>query len=235
MKYSILFLLFFIWASPCLLAGLPRAGYPNYSNQGQQTAPGPYIIKNLDNIPDDGKTASEIMIEISKWIENSIMKSSFNSNINLDDKEKGAKTAEEMIAKKEHAEGCTDFGIMFVSLARAKGFPTIFVDTYSSEILGALNKKIIPSIIKGHVFANIFFDGAWHVYDPVGKSFFEPAYTGRCKENPNLLGPEGCYFLDEGGGYYFITGKGLDLWDLGFDNRYEANKSLFQSYGLSLD
>lgn len=199
-----------------------------YLQSGPMTKPGKYVDLNLGNIKTEGKETKEALQEISKWIDTAII----CDDCSLTDEEKGSKTAEIMVEKKEPAQGCTDFGTIFVTLARAKGFPTIFVDTYQLDYLNKLKSGAVPKDTNGHVFANVYFDGKWNIYDPVAKKFMDPIYNDNdCKEDSNMIGPEGCYLNGKGGNYkHVVTNKGLDLKDIGFDNRQEANLDIINQF-----
>jgi hypothetical protein len=191
-----------------------------YLNSGEQTMPGEYITRNSHNINTHSDNHYENIISISNWIDDNII---CNSCI-LNDKNKGSKTAESMVAPQgKLAKGCTDFGTVFVTFARAKGYPTIFVDTYNISYLNELNLGNCNLPISGHVFTNIYLDGEWKVYDPVAKRFMDPLYSDRCAT--------GCYFNGENDNeLYLVINKGLDLWDISFRNRYEANEDIKDRY-----
>jgi predicted RNase H-like HicB family nuclease len=210
---------------------------------GEQTQAGNYIINNINNIQTQGKTHEEALKSISKWIQNYIM-----DDVDLTNSEKGAYTANEYVSNQFDAEGCTDFGVIFAAFARAKGFPTILVETYQLAYLQELEQGNKPFDIFGHFFVNVYFNGEWHVYNPndydgiggIG-TFLTPIYNPNCHEDESLPGPEGCYnsIIDKEQSWehntFVVTNKGLDFWDM-----YEkgscvddANTELLDIYGLN--
>jgi len=211
---------------------------------GQQTQANKFINQNLVNFPTQGKTNEEVLKSISKWIHNNIM-----DNVNLSSTEKGAYTAEDYVSNQIDAQGCTDFGVIFAAFARAKGFPTILVETYSLAYLHELEQGNKPNYIPGHFFANVYFGGEWHVYNPnnndgVGGTgtFLTPIYNEDCFEDDSLSGPEGCYEfvnsynenLELDYQKYVVTNKGLDFWDMHGEGSciVDANTALLGVYGL---
>ncbi|UCD04387.1 MAG: transglutaminase domain-containing protein [Candidatus Woesearchaeota archaeon] len=95
--------------------------------------------------------------------------------------------------------GCTDKGLAFVTLTRALGIPTRFVDTFYEPWLMNLPKSE-DGKIHGHVFADVFIDGEWKTYEPI-KGFT----------------PKNKYFLRDRGKYVEI-GKGLDFSEIFIKN-----------------
>ncbi|MBT5338053.1 transglutaminase family protein [Candidatus Falkowbacteria bacterium] len=171
--------------------------------------------------------------------------------------DKGVKTAENMISNSDYMQGCTDFGIGFVALARELGYPAIYVDTIELDLYNQLENGCSAVPANGHVFANVYFDGAWHVFNPTDGTLIEPDYglitycpdhnqgvsgcfSYTCVENPSIIGLEGCYHYnrpDIGEVKTVVITKGavrkaLSLWDMNLDNRDHANIKLHQSYGL---
>jgi hypothetical protein len=192
-----------------------------YLNDGMQTVPGHFVNQNLGNINTNFNNHYGNIVSISNWI---------HSNIICHECDRrstslvGSNTAEELLSSINSVPiSCTDFGIVFVTLARAKGYPTKFVDTYGLDYLKKLDLGNCNINVTGHIYTNIYLDGEWHVYDPVAMRFFEPVFSDNCID--------GCYWGGDGGKeLYVVTNKGLDLWDLGFNNRHEANENIREQY-----
>jgi len=193
-----------------------------YLNQGEQTIPGSRILGNLNYINTDSGNHFQNVNNISKWIYDYIV---CHDCSKLSTDLIGSKTAEELVSRKNSLNGgCTDIGIVFTSIARAKGYPTIFVDTYALSYLNQLDLGGNCNInVSGHVFVNIYLDGEWKIYDPVARRFSEPIYSDVCME--------GCYLNGEGGiEPYVVTNRGLDYWEFGFSNLRQANKEIKDQY-----
>ena len=74
------------------------------------------------------------------------------------------RTAGEII-KEGYVTGCTDRGLVFVTLARIKGFPAAYVETIEENSLRKVIKKPTGPI-EGHVFVEVYKDGVWIPYNP---------------------------------------------------------------------
>lgn len=207
------------------------ASIKEYLNNGPQTQPGTWFSRNYQNnfgdYPNQG-TSEEKLHYLAHWIDEHIINSDYNHGISLTEIEKGSHTADELLGKKAHASGCTDTGLMFVALARAKGFPTVYVDTYKLDYLNSLlHSAVRPNLIEGHVFVNVYYNQAWHIFDPVAQSLATNTYNpeNACREDSRVIGDEGCYVRD-GAFSYVVVKKGKDLWDMGFQNRGEVNSAI---------
>ena len=75
--------------------------------------------------------------------------------------------------------GCTDCGLVFVTLARIKGFPTAYVETIEENSLRKIIKEQTGPI-EGHVFA-MCYDKRRHVWIP-----YNPGY-GQTKKDGKLF------------------------------------------------
>ena len=98
-----------------------------------------------------------------------------------------ARTADQII-KDGFATGCTDFALVFISVARAKSIPTKYVEVISKDYFSDDLDKV-----RGHVFAECYIDAEWWGIDPMG---------GNLKSNTKYPN-------------YVVYGRGLDSWDLG--------------------
>lgn len=100
------------------------------------------------------------------------------------------------------AMGCSDYGMVFSALSRACGIPTRYLETFLRQ--GLKNKK--ETMMRGHIFAEVFVGGRWILVDPTKKSVYG---------NPDILTRD-----------YIIYSIGLDCSDWGFD----TFKKLSQAY-----
>lgn len=97
--------------------------------------------------------------------------------------------------------GCTDWAMLFATLARQIGIPTTLLQTAEYNWLRKLqnNEKQLTRI--GHSFCECFYDGKWVLVDPTLKKF-EPKYN--CDK---LILPYEIY----NGNIYIPYFRGLDL------------------------
>ena len=101
------------------------------------------------------------------------------------------RTASEII-KDGYGSGCTDFALVFIVLARAKGIPTKYVEVISKDYFKTNDTKEI----KGHVFAECYLNGEWVGVNPM---------SGDIKISTEYPG-------------YVVYARGLDSWDLGIND-----------------
>lgn len=90
-----------------------------------------------------------------------------NVKTSQDEKEKVKfqRTAQE-IWDSGFASGCTDWAIIFATLARQIGIPTTFLHTAELNWMKNLQNKAKQSIHIGHSFCECFYDGRWVLVDP---------------------------------------------------------------------
>ena len=116
------------------------------------------------------------------------------------------RTADQIITDKL-STGCTDTALVFISITRAKGIPTKYVEVFSKKWL-----EKGGDILAGHVYAECFINDKWMQIDP-----------HLCRIHP---------LIDYHN--YEIYEKGLDSWDLGIDSFEEMKKSLEKEADLDL-
>ena len=68
----------------------------------------------------------------------------------------------QQIIDDNYSSGCTDTALVFITLCRAKGIPTKYVETLKKRWLEDPNAKKI----EGHVFAECYIRGKWYQIDP---------------------------------------------------------------------
>ena len=81
------------------------------------------------------------------------------------DKVKFQRTAKE-IWNSGFSSGCTDWAIVFSTLARQIGIPTTFLHTAELNWIKNLQNKGTQPIHIGHSFCECFYDGKWILVDP---------------------------------------------------------------------
>jgi transglutaminase-like putative cysteine protease len=116
------------------------------------------------------------------------------------------RTAIEII-NEGYGSGCTDFALVFIAIARAKGIPTKYVEVISKDYFSDsdLNR------VRGHVFAECYLNDSWYGVDPM---------AGLLKFNCKYPG-------------YVIYARGLDSWDLeifDMDSMREKFKDFAEKY-----
>ncbi len=110
----------------------------------------------------DGRMSSHG--KISLFLEKKLF---MNKPVNMEEFRR--RTASEIIQSGK-SNGCSDYGIVFVALAREAGIPTRYVETFEEQ-----NLLTLPIKIDGHVFAEIFLCDSWKIYEP--KEGFKLGYT----------------------------------------------------------
>jgi hypothetical protein len=77
-------------------------------------------------------------------------------------KEKWCKRTASEVIQDGYCLDCTDISIIFIALARAMGFPTIYVETVEKDWWDMPN-----GYMSGHVFADVKVNGEWKIYEPL--------------------------------------------------------------------
>ena len=63
--------------------------------------------------------------------------------------------------------GCTDYALVFASIARKYGIPTTFLATAEAECAQSLKNGENVGLHRGHSFCECFVDGKWVLVDPI--------------------------------------------------------------------
>lgn len=93
--------------------------------------------------------------QILSWIKENIkLKKLSKENKNLIFRKRSASE----IIQSKFATGCTDFTIVFITLARASGIPAKYIE--------CINKEQSKKKILGHTFAEVFIDNKSFFIDP---------------------------------------------------------------------
>ena len=126
------------------------------------------------------------IIQLLKWLNKNIK---YPQPENIEKNDIFRRRTATKIIEDGYATGCTDFAIVFIAIARAKGIPTRYVETISKDYFEDtdLNR------VRGHVFAECFINNEWYGVDPI---------AGVVKLNTKYPG-------------YVVYAKSLDSWDLG--------------------
>lgn len=107
--------------------------------------------------------------------------------------------------------GCHDWGLVYASLARELGYPTVIVDTLELDWARQFQSGRKGSYV-GHVFVEVFVDGQWILVDSTNNWYVDFEYD---PSNPVIP-------LGESGGFYVMR-KGLDTWDYGIKDAKSLN------------
>ena len=97
-----------------------------------------------------------------KWIKVNI---SYNKSPDFKSKIFRKRTASQII-EDEFSTGCTDTTLVFISLCRARGIPTKYIEAVKKDSDGS----------RGHVFAECFTRNRWFTVDPTNL-WFKKNYT----------------------------------------------------------
>jgi hypothetical protein len=117
--------------------------------------------------------------------------------------EKFGRTSHEIITS-GGVTGCTDYGLAFVSLARAKGIPSVFIQTARIDWIEA-RKKSNSGMIIGHILVEVYIDGKWYLVDSTSGRL----YLNYDRNNFSL--PDG----------YYVFAKSIEVWDSGAKDEKE--------------
>lgn len=153
----------------------------NFLKYSEQTKLTPDIIDFSSNINEnkDFSTISQIYRKIGA----------------LSSKDSGTKfinTSDYIL--KNGITGCTDEALLFSTIAKGKGIPTIIVDSGKMDWVSDLNNNI-PSMIQSHFFVECYLQSNWYLIDIVrGKLFFN-------YDKNNLSLPEN----------YYVASKNIDV------------------------
>ena len=179
-----------------------------FLKSGKQTEPSSSIKKIAGSIVGNNNTTISI-IRIIAWIKQ-----------NLDYKNVGEikfkRTASEILESGIYT-GCSDFALLFETITREKGIPTIHIQTAKKKFVEDLQKsKDIE--VRGHHFCECFVNNSWILVDPSRESILQD-YDNN---DFNL-------------GQYYVFSKSTDIFETGITNVTDNNqiiKKLFSDFDL---
>lgn len=114
--------------------------------------------------------------------------------------------------------GCTDYGLLFASLARDKGIPTIFLQTARIDWIYDRVRNM-DSGITGHILIEVYIDGKWRLVDSTAGRYY-PDYDYNN------------FSLNDG---YYVFAKSIEVWDSGVKNEQENSSmmsDLFKNFNV---
>lgn len=148
--------------------------------EGDYTKITPRISQIADGIRETAaRNDASIRKELSKYL----------STLKYNDERKRfefRKRNASQIIQSGYTTGCTDTGIVFLTLARALGIPSLYVETLETDWLTSQ-----ATGVSGYIFADINVDNKWMPYEP---------HRGFCR-NGYALGDR----------KYTVIGKGVDF------------------------
>ncbi|RAM59312.1 hypothetical protein DS67_00400 [Mesotoga sp. SC_4PWA21] len=133
--------------------------------------------------------------------------------------EKFGRTSHEIITT-GGVTGCTDYGLAFVSLARAKGIPSVFIQTARIDWIEA-RKKSNSGMIVGHILVEVYLEEKWYLVDSTSGRL----YLNYDRNNFSL--PDG----------YYVFAKSIEVWDSGAKDEkenWQMMMDLFWIFDLSV-
>ena len=108
--------------------------------------------------------------------------------------------------------GCSDFALVFETMARCKRIPTIHVQTAEKRFIERLQKGDNVNIV-GHHFCECYINGKWILVDPINSKILEQYDT-----------------MDFNIGHYYVFSKSTDVFETGIHNIDENNKKIIELF-----
>lgn len=183
-----------------------------YLRQGEQTQ-----IPNPGLLPDLSTTEGGIeeLRQIYHW-----MKGEFNS-FRAGGKTIGTVTVEELFGQRKLG-GCHDHALLFSAIARAFGYPTVIMETYSISWMTDYQEGVSEGYV-GHVFVEVYLEDRWVLVDPTNGWYVVEGYDPGNPFIPltgNVSGPS-----HEADGFW-VDLKGVDSWDMGIYSVSDLNRRM---------
>jgi len=136
----------------------------------------------------------------------------------------GAITTDQLLTERRLG-GCHDWGLVYASLARELGYPTVMVDT-SSIVLARELQAGKKMTWYGHVFVEVFVEGKWVLVDSTNNWYVENSYD---PTNPIIPLKTDIPGSDENTFGYYVMRKGLDTWGYDIHSVTELNNLQLQT------
>jgi len=136
------------------------------------------------------------IFEILEWIHKNLK---INSSEEYKNKNFRSRTSDEIIASGK-LTGCTDYALVFLSLARVSGFEARYVEAIETKWLENGGEPIL-----GHIFVEVNIENVWYIIDPQGATI--RAWYGK---------------------RYVIYDKGNDSWDIGIKNFQDLQEKFLE-------
>jgi hypothetical protein len=192
-----------------------------YRAQGEQTRlSNPKVIDSLRGKPPNLAHLGEIYFWIKR--EFSVCQTAGGALI-------GKVTTDQLFAKR-CLSGCHDWGLVYASIARDLGYPTVMVET-SSIVLARELQAGKKMMWYGHVFVEVFVEGKWVLVDSTNNWYVEDGYD---PANPIIPLKTDIPGSDENTYGYYVMRKGVDTWGYGIRSVDELNQLQLQT-GMQLN
>jgi len=192
-------------------------GHPEkYLAQGDQTRlSDPKVIDSLRGKPQSIANLGEIYF----WIKRGFTAQAVGGSTI------GVVTTDQLLQERRLG-GCHDWGLVYASIARELGYPTVMVDTSSIALAKQLQAGKQMSWY-GHVFVEVFVGGKWVLVDSTNNWYVEDGYDPANSIIP--INIEDIPGTDQTTYGYYVMRKGLDTWGYGIHNVTELNRLQLQT------
>jgi hypothetical protein len=146
----------------------------------------------------EGETPEKKLVSIHNWLESNVSyKADYFSEW---------RTFDQMLDDKTQG-GCAHYSVLFGSLARACGIPTVWVKTLDAEWIRGFRTKGKEGSWNGHVFLEIYIHDRWMLLDDTQLILYKDYDT-----KTRIL-PGNRYAYDKGGDpYELILSARWELW-----------------------
>jgi hypothetical protein len=146
----------------------------------------------------EGKTPEEKLVSIHKWISSHVVyRADYFSEW---------RTFDQMCDDKTEG-GCAQYSVLFGSLSRACGIPTVWVKTLDADWIRGFRTKGTEGSWNGHVFLEVFIHDRWMLLDDTQLILYKDYDT-----RTQIL-PGNRYAYDKGGDpYNLVLSARWDLW-----------------------
>jgi hypothetical protein len=185
---------------------------------GPQTQPGPYVLQYAQEIcaGHDCSTTWVKLKSISEWMYTNLV------NQKPCGSDRFSLTAEQLLSPEYQCySGCTQFGTVFLALARQLGIPCSYVETLSEQSMAEIRAGIWPHYMVGHIFSLI--------YEPESGEIMY-VNPGGWQEAP-FVPPVHILAMSEGILWSLeIVAIGKDAWDVGFYSDESAHEIIEYKY-----
>jgi len=193
---------------------------------GEQTKITPEIKKISEEISSnlENDCDLEYIFETLRWIKN---------NFELNDENKFEKNGKKGVFRRRTSieiiedgflTGCTDFTLVYIPLARARGIPTKYLELVSKRWINKWKKEKERGKdkkrmkIKGHVVAKSKVNGNWYIVDPDSAEV-------QIDKKGNLKREDSSIFHRN----MKILGEGKDSWDLGMRSLKDVKEFIYSN------
>lgn len=115
--------------------------------------------------------------------------------------------------------GCADYAVVYATLARAVGIPTVLVKTMDADWIRRFRAGPEPAVWSGHVFLEVWDGARWRLLDPEAQVLYDD-YDPDARILP---------------GERYAYDKGLDPFALVLSVRWEEWREQTRAYFATLD